>query len=209
MAEASHLDMLSSPGFQGFPFLDFPPTLLVAVPLSSLLVPPLPSKLLKLECPGSILGPEIVPSRIHLLRYLIQSPHLNPIYMPNTSMLSSKLQTSISHCLFCVPTQISLETSPTFPKRNSAFPIAVKGNALPPVPTPLFLWNPLSNHLTLTADLQNVSRIQPFFTKLCLSHRHPLPNHYKSLLTVLPALAPAPYSPCQKRSRMILLKLKS
>lgn len=124
-------------------------------------------------------------------------------------MLSLKLQTSISHCLFCVPTQISLETSPTFPKRNSAFPIAVKGNALPPVPTPLFLWNPLSNHLTLTADLQNVSRIQPFFTKLCLSHHHPLPNHYKSLLTVLPASAPAPYSPCQQRSRMFLLKLKS
>lgn len=140
--------MLSSLGFQGFPFLDFPPTLLAllaAVPLSSLLVPPLSSKLLKLKCPGSILGPQIVPIHIHLLRYLIQSPHLNPIYMPNTSMLSPKLQTSISNCLFCVPTQISLETSPAFPKLNSAFPIAVKGNAIPPVPTPLFLWNPLSN----------------------------------------------------------------
>lgn len=78
-------------------YLDFSPTFLAAVPLSFLLVSPLSFGLLSWSAPGSILGPHIVSANSHL-RDFIQSPDLNPIYMPITlTLLFPEVQISISN----------------------------------------------------------------------------------------------------------------
>lgn len=145
-------------------FLDFSLTLLAAVLLSPLLVPPPPSDLLKLECL------RVYPwSSYHFYH------HSPPQRSYPVSWFKSDLYANHSRSHFCKTSDFYiklpilhvhsniLETSPTFPKPNSAISISVKGS-IPPVPTPLFLQNPIYNQSTLTADLQSVSRTQPFIT---------------------------------------------
>lgn len=134
-------------------FLDFPPTLLAAVLLPALLVPPPPSDLLKLESPG-----------VYLWSSYCFYHHSPPQRSYPVSWFKSDLYANHSRSHFCKTSDFCiklpilhvhsniLETSPTFPKPNSAIPISVKGS-IPPVPTPLFLLNPIYNQLTLTADL--------------------------------------------------------
>lgn len=171
--------------------------------LSPLLVPPLPSEVLKLErprvkpCSSYHFSQHLPPQRSYMVS------DLNPIYMPTTFiLLSPKLHISISSRLFyntCV-FGYAYKYLQHFQNWTWPFPLQLKA----PLPLQFQLLSFSGTLYLINQPWLLTSRVYPeynLFHQLCLRHHRPLPNYYKSLLTGLPAPASTPYSLCSTKKQ--------